>query len=267
MKTGQRVRIIGPGRAGRSLAAALVGAGWFVYEFLDRTSSLYDAAVGADVVVIATPDDAIQEVSEAIAPHCDSVVMHLSGSLGMDVLYPHKRRATLHPLTTLANPTIGADRLCSGITMAISGDPVARDIAESLGARVIEIDDQDRAAYHAAACIASNHVVALLGQVERICESIGIDWRIFIELTRAAVDDALLLGPGLALTGPASRGDFLTLERHRAALAVGEREAYDALARLASGKGVESRKSSKSGELVGLSGLYEHCDELEATLS
>ena len=115
--------------------------------------------------------------------------------------------------------------------------------------------------------MASNDVVALLGQVERICESIGIDWRIFIELTRAAVDDALLLGPGLALTGPASRGDFLTLERHRAALAVGEREAYDALARLASGKGVESRKSSKSGELVGLSGLYEHSDELEATLS
>ena len=55
--------------------------------------------------------------------------------------------------------------------------------------------DGDRAAYHAAACIAANHVVALLGQVERVAASVGLDLEAFLPLTRAAVDDVAALGP------------------------------------------------------------------------
>ena len=54
--------------------------------------------------------------------------------------------------------------------------------------------DGDRAAYHAAACIAANHVVALLGQVERVAASVGLDLESFLPLTSAAVDDVARSG-------------------------------------------------------------------------
>ena len=103
----------------------------------------------------------------------------------------------------LPNPTVGARRLAGGATFAVAGDPVARQMAESLGGRTVEVADADRAAYHAAACIAANHVVALLGQVERVAAAAGLPLDAFLDLTRAAVDDVGRLGPRGALTGPA----------------------------------------------------------------
>ncbi len=98
---------------------------------------------------------------------------------------------------------------------------------------MVEVDDVDRATYHAAACIAANHVVALLGQVERVAAAAGLDLEAFLPLTRAAVDDVAALGPRRALTGPAMRGDWDTLSRHLDALPARERAGYQAGAALA----------------------------------
>src|SRR6185437_3244022 len=179
------VRFVGPGRAGRSLSAALSAAGWSVAGFLGRGDDVSAAADDVDVLVIATPDDAVAAVAAAVRPRPETVVLHLSGSLGLDVLAPHLRRAALHPLVPLPNPDDGARRLASGATFAVAGDRVARQIAESLGGRVV---DGDRAAYHAAAAIAPNHLVALLGQVERAAATAGLPLAAFLDLTRAAVD-------------------------------------------------------------------------------
>ncbi len=222
------VRIIGPGRAGRSLAAALSTAGWGIDGFLGRGDDVSRAARGTDVLVIATPDDEVAGVAAAVRPHPDTVVLHLSGSLGLSVLASHDHRAALHPLVPLPTPEVGSARLASGVTFAVAGDRVAREMAESLGGRVVEVDDADRARYHAAACIAANHVVALLGQVERVAGSVGLDLDVFLGLTRAAVDDVANLGPGAALTGPAARADWATLARHRDALHADERAGYNA---------------------------------------
>jgi predicted short-subunit dehydrogenase-like oxidoreductase (DUF2520 family) len=119
------------------------------------------------------------------------------------------------------------------VTFAVAGDPLARLMVESLGGRMVEVADADRAAYHAAACIAANHVVALLGQVERVAASVGLDVEAFLPLTRAAVDDVAALGPRRALTGPAVRGDWATLSRHLDALPATERAGYQAGAALA----------------------------------
>ena len=81
------------------------------------------------------------------------------------------------------------------------------------------VEDADRTAYHAAAAIAANHMVALIGQVERVAATAGLPLDAFAGLMRAATDDALDLGPRRALTGPAARGDWDTVERHRGALA------------------------------------------------
>jgi predicted short-subunit dehydrogenase-like oxidoreductase (DUF2520 family) len=229
----QSIRIIGPGRAGTSLAAALAAHGWDVVGFLGRTDDLTDAALGVDVLVIATPDDAVATVAAAVAPDPRVTVVHLSGSLGLDALAPHSRRAALHPLVPLPNAVVGATRLASGVTFAVGGEPVARRMALSLGGRVVEVADADRAAYHAAACIAANHVVALLGQVERVAAAAGLDLEAFLPLTRAALDDVEALGPRQALTGPAMRGDWDTLSRHLDALPARERAGYQAGAALA----------------------------------
>jgi predicted short-subunit dehydrogenase-like oxidoreductase (DUF2520 family) len=139
----------------------------------------------------------------------------------------------VHPLVPLPNGEVGAARLCSGVTFAVAGAPVAHEMVAALGGRIVEVADEDRAAYHAAACIAANHVVALLGQVERVAAEVGLDLESFLPLTRAAVDDVAALGARDALTGPARRGDWATLSRHLDALPETERAAYQAGAALA----------------------------------
>jgi pantoate--beta-alanine ligase len=222
------IRLIGPGRAGRSLAAALADAGHDVRGVLGRHDDLRQAARGVEVLVIATPDAAIAEVAAAVVPVPGTVVVHLSGALGLDALGPHPRRASLHPLVPLPSPEVGRVRLRSGITFAVAGDPAAAALAHSLGGAVMEVDDDHRAAYHAAACVAANHVVALMGQVERIAASAGLGLDAFVGLARAALTDVDDLGPAAALTGPAARGDDGTLERHRAVLDPSELAGYEA---------------------------------------
>jgi predicted short-subunit dehydrogenase-like oxidoreductase (DUF2520 family) len=222
------IRIIGAGRAGTSLARALREVGGHVDGPHGREIELASAAAGADVLVLAVPDDELAHVAAAITPVPTCVVVHLSGSLGLDVLSPHPRRASMHPLVPLPNAEVGARRLLDGVTLAVAGDRVVRELGDRLGARLVMVADEDRAAYHAAACVAANHVVALLGQVERIAESVGLSVDAFLGLTRAALDDVAALGPRAALTGPASRGDWATIARHLDALDPAERAGYGA---------------------------------------
>ncbi len=220
------------------MAALRAAGGYSVMDAYGRADSPVDAAAGVDVLVIATPDAAVAEVAAQVLPHPDALVIHLSGSLGLDVLAPHPRRASLHPLVPLPTPEIGAERLRSGVTFAVAGDPAVRAMAEALGGEVVEVADELRASYHTAATVAANHLVALLGQVERIAATAGLPLRAFSGLIRAAAEDGLALGPGPALTGPAMRGDWATLDRHRSVLGSmpggrTELAAYDAMVGLA----------------------------------
>lgn len=227
------IRVIGPGRAGRSLSLALAAAGWEVLHPLGRGDDLSGAAEGVDVLAVCTPDDAIASVARAVRPVQSAMVLHCSGSLGPEVLKPHPRRAALHPLVALPDPETGARRLASGVTCAVDGDPLVREIVAALGARAVTVDPRARAAYHAAACIAANHVVALLGQVERVAGTAGLALDDFLPLAAGAVEDVARLGPRRALTGPAARGDWQTLARHLDALEESERPGYRAGAGLA----------------------------------
>ena len=210
------------------MASALVDTGCHLRAVSGRGDDLTEAAADVDVVIIATPDAVVAEVAAAIAPVDGTVVLHLSGALGLDVLAPHRRRASLHPLMPLPSPEVGRVRLRSGITFAVAGDPMAATLGRALGGRCIEIDDAHRAAYHAAACISANHLVALLGQVERVAAAAGLGVDAFLPLAATALQDVADLGPAAALTGPAARGDETTLARHRAALAPEELAGYDA---------------------------------------
>ena len=195
-----------------------------------RGDVVADAAVGVDLLVIATPDEAVAEAAAAVDPVPTTVVAHLAGSLGLDALSPPPRRAALHPLVPLPDPETGAARLAAGIWFAVAGDPLAERVVADLGGRSVTVPDAQRAAYHAAAAIASNHVVALLAQVERVAAPTGVGLEAFLELARAALADVAEVGPAAALTGPVVRGDTATVRRHLTALDPTERPAYRALA-------------------------------------
>jgi predicted short-subunit dehydrogenase-like oxidoreductase (DUF2520 family) len=221
-------RVIGPGRAGTSLAEALRRAGWAVDGPLGRQDDLAAAADGARLLVLAVPDGEIAVVAAAIRPG-EAVVAHLAGSLGLDVLAGHESVASLHPLVALPDAERGAARL-RGAWFATAGDPLVEEVVAALDGRSVAVADADRVAYHAAAAVASNHLVALLGQVERIAASIDVPLDAYLDLARGALDDVASVGPAAALTGPVSRGDWGTVSRHVEGLPESERPAYVILA-------------------------------------
>lgn len=221
-------RIIGAGRAGGALAVALAEAGWRVDGPLDRGHDPATATTGARLVLLAVPDDAIRELAWSLAPG-DAVVAHVAGALGLDVLGPHSRVGSVHPLVALPNPQLGARRL-RGAWFATAGDPVVRGVVQALGGRSVEVADADRTTYHATAAVAANHLVGLLGQVDRLARGIGVPLEAYLDLARGALDDVAELGPVDALTGPVARGDRDTIARHIAALPDDERTLYAVLA-------------------------------------
>ncbi len=223
-----QVLIIGAGRAGSSMARALREVGHEVEGPVGRGFHYEEIDDRFNVVMVATSDDAIASVSSKIPASPKRVVVHLSGSLGLDVLNSHPRRGALHPLVPLPTVELGSHRLLSGISFAVAGDEIVQEIVTSLHGNIVAVADEDRARYHAAACVAANHVVAVMGQVERIAESAGLSVDAFLDLARAAIDDVARFGARNALTGPASRGDWATLERHLDAIDASEHAGYRA---------------------------------------
>jgi predicted short-subunit dehydrogenase-like oxidoreductase (DUF2520 family) len=245
--------LIGPGRAGTAIAVALVRAGRpcvgvagrdpdapstrRVAARLDAPATTLEPAVApADLIVLATPDGTLDEVAATLAPAVapGALVVHLSGARGVDALTPivttraDVEVGALHPLQTLTGAN-AADAL-RGAWAAVAGPAAVTELAVQLGLRPFTVLDARRAAYHAAAAVASNHLVALLGQVERLAADADVPLDAFEPLVRTSVDHAFAVGPAAALTGPVARGDVETVARHLDAIAESERPAYRALA-------------------------------------
>ena len=169
------IRLIGPGRAGRSLAAALADAGCDVAVAGVAATILSGAADGVDVLVIATPDDAVARVAAQVRPVAGTVVVHLSGALGLDVLAPHRPPGVAAPARAAALGRGGPGPAALRHHLRRGRRPCRRRPGLALGGSPFVVDDDHRAAYHAAACIAANHLVALMGQVQRIAAPAGLE--------------------------------------------------------------------------------------------
>jgi predicted short-subunit dehydrogenase-like oxidoreductase (DUF2520 family) len=205
--------IIGQGRIGTALAAALTDAGYPVEGPLGRGAD----GAGADAVLLCVPDAEIANAAALVPP--GRLVGHCSGATGLEALSPHEA-FSLHPLMTVTAD--GATFAGAGAAIAGSNERalgLARELAEALGMRPVEVADEDRIAYHAAASIASNFLVTLEAAAERLAATAGVDRELLAPLVRAAVENWAMLGPERALTGPVARGDELTIAAQRGAVA------------------------------------------------
>jgi predicted short-subunit dehydrogenase-like oxidoreductase (DUF2520 family) len=202
---------VGQGRLGTALSAALRAAGVPVDGPLGRGAT----GAGADVVLLCVPDAEIAAAAACIPG--DRLVGHCSGATTLALLSAHAHAFSLHPLMTVT--AAGAD--FASVSAAIAGTTdraraTARDLALALGMEPFAVADEDRAAYHTAASVASNFLVTLEWAAERIG---GVDRAALAPLVRAAVDNWEAQGPRAALTGPIARGDEDTVTRQRAAVA------------------------------------------------
>jgi predicted short-subunit dehydrogenase-like oxidoreductase (DUF2520 family) len=213
-----RCAVVGAGRLGRAMTTGLREAGIEVDGPLGRGARCPDA----DVVILVVPDAEIANAAAAVERRADGpLVGHCSGATTLDVLAPHEA-FSLHPLMTV--PADGSARF-AGASAAVAGStPHARGIAHRLalhlGLTPIDVADEDRAAYHAAASIASNFLITLEASAEQLATSAGIDRQALVPLVRATVENWASLGPDRALTGPIARGDEDTVMRQRHAIAM-----------------------------------------------
>ena len=209
--------IVGAGRVGTALAAAMNAAGIAVEGPLGR-----DEAVRAPgPVLLCVPDGQIAAAAEAVGG--PRLLGHTSGATTLDPLLAAGHEAfSLHPLMTV--PRGAGPGQLTGAPAAVAGSTpralrTARALARAAGMRPIEIADADRAAYHAAASVAANLLVALEDGAERLMASAGAGRDALVPLVRAAVEAWAAQGGERALTGPIARGDEETVERQRAAIA------------------------------------------------
>ncbi len=217
-----RLAILGTGRAGGSIAGAARSAGLDV-----EADSREISAAGAGAVLICVPDAAIRETCARVAGTLESgtFVGHVSGATGLDALESAASAGcptfSLHPLQTL--PTSKSD--LSGAPCAISGSNgaarnVAHALAERLGMLPFEVPEDGRAAYHAAASMASNFLVALEEAAAELMEKAGVAGArdVLAPLALRSAANWADAGAG-ALTGPIARGDEETVALHLEAIA------------------------------------------------
>lgn len=205
------VAIVGAGRLGAALVRSLPDtfAGPFGRGF-DGT--------GHDVVLLCVPDGEISAAAAALAPTWQGIVGHCSGATGLSAL-GRREAFSLHPLMTVTAD--GAEFRGAAAAIDASGTDalaLATGLAVELGMEPIRIRPEDRAAYHAAASIASNFLVTLETAAERLAETAGVERRMLVPLVRATVENWARVGGERALTGPVARGDRATVERQRDAV-------------------------------------------------
>ena len=211
-----RLAIVGAGRMGTALAAALGDAGVAIEGPLRRG----EAVSADDLPVLLCVPDAQIPVAAAALPVCPGrLVGHTSAATTLAALGAHEG-FSLHPLMTV--PVEGA--AFSGATAAVAGATpdaltFAGRLSGALGMRPVQIADVDRAAYHAAASIASNFLVTLEGFAERLAGTAGLERAPLVALVEASVANWAALGAERALTGPIARGDSETVARQRSAVA------------------------------------------------
>lgn len=233
-----RVGVIGTGRAGAVVGAALRRAGHDVVACSGRgdisrvrAEALLpgvpivdprEVARACDLLVLAVPDDALPGLVDSLVAdvHPGQIVMHLSGRHSLTVLglLPGIIPIAAHPVMTFTGTSLDLERLddCPfGVTATGDGVSIAAALVMEMGGDPIEVADDRRTLYHAALAHGANHLVTLVAQTLDLLSAAGVaePERIARPLLTAALDNALREGDR-ALTGPVARADHATVRAH-----------------------------------------------------
>jgi predicted short-subunit dehydrogenase-like oxidoreductase (DUF2520 family) len=249
------ISIIGAGRLGTALAIALATRGYPIRALAARRAlharksislaglSSPTLALGADqleqlppsdLVLITTPDDVIADVARSFAKlrrtaRHRATFLHTSGALSSEVLSPLAKlgfhTGSMHPLVSISLPTAGAEAL-HGAFYCLEGDSVAvrfaRMIVKDLNGTAFTIKPANKALYHAAAVMASPHLVALIDLATEMLVTCGLKRKearqVLAPLVQSTVNNLKQTSPEKALTGTFARGDLATVNRHLKAL-------------------------------------------------
>ena len=216
----------------------------------------------SDLILICTPDDEIEILAGRLARYARTrTVLHTSGALSSEVLAPLARiglqTGSFHPLISVSEPKAGADSF-AGAFFCVEGDSlamrVARRIVADLEGSAFSIPSGSKALYHAAAVMASPHLVALFDIAVSMLAGCGLDKKtarkVLIPLVESTVDNLKMSDAAEALTGTFARGDLATVKRHLKALSGKQhrqaREVYKLLGlhalQLAENKGLDRKK-------------------------
>jgi predicted short-subunit dehydrogenase-like oxidoreductase (DUF2520 family) len=218
-----KLGVVGRGRLGTALSAALRKAGYVV----DGPAARGEVPVG-DAILLCVPDVEIPAAAETVAGSAP-LVGHTSGATSLGALRPAARGGAhvfgLHPLQTFTDG--GEPPQLDGVGCAVAGSTsealeAAREIALRLGMVPFELPDHKRASYHAAASVASNFLVTLQAMAEEVARDAGLEppqaRRLLAPLVRRTVENWVAIGPAAALTGPVARGDDQTVSAQRRAI-------------------------------------------------
>jgi predicted short-subunit dehydrogenase-like oxidoreductase (DUF2520 family) len=198
----ESVKVIGAGRVGSAVTTRLAERG-------------IEPRDPAHVILLCVPDAAIRDVARGLTPGHGSWVAHTSGATPLSALDPHERRFGLHPLQSFTRAR-GPEQL-DGAYAAVTAETdeaseTGFELARLLGLRPFALAEADRALYHAGAAIASNYLVTLYRTAGEIFEAVGAPAEGLRPLMQGVIDN------GFELTGPISRGDWTTVDRHLEAI-------------------------------------------------
>ncbi len=256
------VGVVGTGRVGAVLGAALAGAGHHVVAGYSvsvtsrlRADALLPGTPLLDItevlarsglVLMTVPDDALPDLVDGLANtgaiRPGQLIAHTSGRYGVGVLDAATRAGALplalHPAMTFTGTSVDLQRL-SGATFGVTAPeplwPVAEALVVEMGSEPVRIAETDRALYHAALAHGANHLVTLVNDAAELLRAAGVDepGKMLAPLMSAALDNSIRQGDD-ALTGPVARGDAGTLASHVEQISEALPEAtstYTALAR------------------------------------
>ena len=244
------IAIIGPGRAGSALGRALHTAGYTIAAIggrnPDNVRNLADELGAracqspattidlAELTLVAVPDDVIlplaTDMVQSLCSAAGHAAVHLSGAQDRSALRPlaqqgSVRTGVFHPLQTFRRGPEAVVNV-AGTYFGIDADAPLREqlmqMARDLHGHPFDLTGVDLALYHAAAVFAANYPITLLAEAIALATDAGIDAetarRGLTTLLAGAVNNLGDLAPADAITGPASRGDEGTIQRHLEAL-------------------------------------------------
>lgn len=242
------IGFIGAGKCGMSLAYYFRSKGIKISGFSSRRNNTEDFTFfsceeivsKSDVIFITVTDTLILQIWNEIRHMdlTDKIICHCSGSVSSEIFMGAnpKMICSVHPMLAF-NCRHTSLQAVSEAFFTIEGGKRAIDTVSEIlsicGNRFKVIKSENKAKYHAASCFASNFVVSVCYEAEKLLEECGFEHEeacgALKALMKRNMDNIINYGCEKAITGPAARGDKITIERHMQTLSESEKQLYQCL--------------------------------------